>query len=85
MSESGTPSDRLEDIRRRIDQARDRLELHDMLHKDHRATADDLMSRYRHLQNTLADETASVEAKGGHVDSFEKTVLTWINGLTFDR
>ncbi len=73
---------RMNSLENRIGAARERLALHSALHIDHAATLDELTERYVHLQQQLNKETASLESEGVHVDSFEKTVLEWINGLT---
>ncbi len=73
---------RMDALDRGISAARERLALHSTLHMDHAATLDELTERYKHLQQQLNQETASLENEGVHVDSFEKTVLEWINGLT---
>ncbi len=76
---------RLTNLESRIAAARDRLQQHDTARQDYTGTLDQLTERYLHLQQELHSETVSLEAQGVHVDSFEKTVLTWINGLTLHR
>jgi len=83
MAEMDALHARMDRLEGRIAAARDRLALHSILHMDHAATLDELTERYRRLQQQLSRETASLESEGMHVDSFEKTVLEWINGLTF--
>jgi hypothetical protein len=82
MAELDALKDRMNKLEYRIATARDRLALHSTLHLDHAATLDELTERYLHLQQQLNQQTASLEIEGMHVDSFEKTVLEWINGLT---
>ena len=73
---------RLNRLEARIDAARARLALHSVLHLNHAATLDELTERYLHLQQRLNQEATGLETEGMHIDSFEKTVLEWINGLT---
>ena len=75
--------ERMDKLERRISAARERLALHSTLHMDHAATLDELSERYQHLQQQLNSESTSLEHEGMHIDSFEKTVLEWVNGLTF--
>jgi chromosome segregation ATPase len=82
MVELDALRERMDHLEKRIAFARERLALHSALHVDHAATLDELTERYEHLQRQLNKQTASLESEGTHVDSFEKTVLEWINGLT---
>lgn len=85
MNDKDSFSGRMADLKRRIDEAEGKLRLHVILHKDHQATIDGLRKRYALLEQQLEDQTAAAEAKGHHVDSFEKTVRWWINTLNFDH
>ncbi len=85
MAEMDSLQARMSSLERRIAEARERLTLHSTLHQDHAATLDELTERYLHLQQQLQSEAVGLEAQGMHVDSFEKTVLTWINGLTLSH
>ena len=86
MADFASLDDRLTALEQRIAGARDRLDRADpTLHKHHAATLDELTERYLHLQQQLHSETTDLEAQGVHVDSFEKTVLNWINGLTLNH
>lgn len=85
MSEDKALTQRMEDLKRRIDQAEEKLRLRMILHKDHQVTIDELRRRYALIEQQLEDETATLEAKGHHVDSFEKMVMRWIDTLTFDH
>ncbi len=82
MTDFSSLDGRLNTLEKRIAGARGRLCQHDTAHRDHAATLDELTERYLHLQQELRGESVDLEAQGVHVDSFEKTVLTWINGLT---
>lgn len=82
MAELDALRARMTDLERRITAARERLAQHSILHLDHAATLDELTERYRQLQRRLDTETAKLASEGMPVDSFEKTVLEWINGLT---
>jgi DNA repair ATPase RecN len=85
MTDGGSMKERLDSLESRISAARERLRLNDALHKDHAATIEELTRHYQHLQQQLDVEAADLASQGVHVDSFEKTVLNWINGLTFNR
>lgn len=82
MADFGSLNDRLNRLESRIAAARHRLKLHDTAHRDHAEALEELTERYLHLQQELHSESANLEAQGVSVDSFEKTVLTWINRLT---
>lgn len=85
MTESPELRARLNQIGRQIKDAEDHLKLRGMLHKDHKASADELTQRYQALSRELDDEVTKLEAHGAHIGSLEKTVLTWVNSLNFDR
>ncbi|HEX3161667.1 MAG TPA: hypothetical protein VHQ92_03735 [Pseudolabrys sp.] len=85
MADFSSLNDRLNNLEKRIAAARDRLYLHETPHSDHATALDELTERYFYLQQELNSETANLEAEGVHVDSFEKTVLDWINSLTFNH
>ncbi len=85
MDEAVNLKARLDAIEARIQQASEKLKLRGLFHKDHQATAEELLKRYRLLTDQLNGEVASLEAHGHHVDSLEKTVLNWVNGFGFDR
>lgn len=82
MADFSSLDGRLNNLENRIAGARGRLCRHDTAHRDHAATLDEMTERYLHLRQQLHSESVNLEAQGVHVDSFEKTVLTWINGLT---
>jgi predicted nucleic acid-binding Zn-ribbon protein len=82
MAEMDALRERMNKLERGIAAARERITHHSSSHMDHAATLDELTDRYLHLQQQLNQETASLESEGMHVDSFEKTVLDWINRLT---
>jgi len=85
MADFSSLNDRLNNLEKRIAAARDRLCLHKTPHSDHATALDELTERYLYLQQELQSETVNLEAQGVHVDSFEKTVLNWINGLTLNH
>lgn len=85
MADFSSLNDRLNNLETRIAGARARLNQHSAAHQDHASTLDELTERYLHLQRELRGEAADLESQGVHVDSFEKTVLIWINGLTLDH
>jgi DNA repair exonuclease SbcCD ATPase subunit len=85
MDEAETLKTKLDDLDRRIREARDHLKLREVFHKDHEATADELARRYKMLRDNLNSEVSSLEAQGKHVNSFQKTVLDWLNKIGFDR
>ena len=85
MAELDVLHQRMNTLEQRITEARERLALHSALHVNHAATLDELTERYEHLQRQLSRQTATLETEGVHVDSFEKTVLEWVNGLTLPR
>ncbi len=85
MAELDALHERMNTLEHRIQGARERLALHSALHVDHAATLDELTERYTELQRQLTQQTATLESQGVHVDSFEKTVLEWVNGLTLPR
>ena len=76
---------RMSGLESRISAARERLIVNGTVHEDHSATLDELTKHYEHLQQQLHNETVDLEAHGVHVDSFEKTLLNWINGLTLNH
>lgn len=82
MAELDALHERMNTLEDRIQGARERLALHSALHVDHATTLDQLTERYQTLQQQLKDQSATLETEGVHVDSFEKTVLEWVNGLT---
>lgn len=82
MAEPDALRARMTTLEQRLSAAREKLALHSTLHVDHAATLDELTQRYQHLQQQLNQQSASLEAEGVHVDSFEKTVLEWVDGLT---
>ncbi len=82
MAELDALRARMNTLDQRITAAREQLALHATLHVDHAATLEELSERYQHLQRQLNKQTATLETEGMHVDSFEKTVLEWVNGLT---
>lgn len=81
MAELDALHERMNSLEHRIADARERLAQHSALHVDHAATLDELTQRYERLQHQLNQQTASLETEGVYVDSFEKTVLEWVNGL----
>ena len=85
MDEFAPLKARLDAIDEKIRKARERLKLNGLFHKDHKATTDELSQRYQILSAQLDSEVAALEAHGKDVDSLEKTVLIWVNGLGFDR
>ena len=82
MADFGSLNDRLAALEARIRSARERLHLHNTPLEDHAATLDELTERYLYLQQELQSETVDLKEHGVHIDSFEKTVLGWVNGLT---
>ncbi len=82
MAELDALRERMNTLERRIAGARERLASHSALHVDHAATLDELTERYEHLQKQLDKQSAGLESEGVHVDSFEKTVLEWVDGLS---
>lgn len=85
MTDDSDIARRITDLKQRIDQAEELIKSRMTLHKNHQATINDLRKRHALLEQQLADEAASAEAKGAHLGSLEQTVLRWINSLTFDR
>ena len=84
MDEKESLRARLDAIDTRIEQARSRLTLNGLFHKDHQATTDQLERRYKLLAEQIEAETGSLEAHGVHVNSFEKSVLSWFNSIKLD-
>ena len=85
MTNKSDITQRMEELKLRIDQAEEKVKLREILHKDHQVTIDGLRRRYALLEQQLADETTDAEAKGHHIGSLEMTALRWINALNFDR
>jgi capsule polysaccharide export protein KpsE/RkpR len=76
---------RMADLHSKIVAAQKRLEATNQYHNDHKATVDDLITRYNYLQKQLAEEVSDIEAHDHHVSALEKSVLHWINSLQFDH
>lgn len=85
MDEMDNLKSKLDSVGSRIEEIRKKLQLKELFHKNHEATADELTQRYKLLAQELKNEVDSLEATGNHVENLEKTVLTWMNSLNFDH
>ena len=78
-------SERLADLGKRIDTSLDRLKLKNALHAEHGPTGEELKRRYEHIQETVMAEIADIEAHGREVSALERSVLEWMEHISFDR
>jgi hypothetical protein len=76
---------KLDALDRQIREARARLTLAGIFDRDHIATADEIARRLALLRDMLDGEVASLEARAGQLNSFQKEVLIWLNRIGFDR
>jgi len=85
MDEADAFRAKLEELDRKIRDARERLTLAGLFDRGHRATKDELDRRLRLLREMLDSEVTNLEAHGVHVHRFQEDVLIWLNRIGFDR
>ena len=85
MNEKENLRAKLDALDSKIEQARSRMRLSGLFHKDHDATADELQERYKLLAEQVDAAVDGLEAQGVHTNSFEKSVLSWLNSINLDR
>jgi hypothetical protein len=73
-----------DDLDKRVRRAGDRLRLIGIFDRDRRATRDERNLRQRVLREMLESEIATLEARSGHVNGFQKTMLIWLNKMGLD-
>ena len=85
MDENEAFKAKLDELERKIRDARSRLMLAGTFDKDHQATVDEIQQRLQLLREMLDSEVASLEAKSGQLNNFQKAVLIWLNRVGLDR
>jgi|GEM_PF-1384608 len=84
MTDKELNGQRLEALHDKIVSMQERLKLKGIFHKDHKATASELLARYQLLQKELEEELVDIESHGRKVSWLEKSVLDWMNRVNFD-
>lgn len=74
---------RLDELGQKIAETQHRLQLKAVMDHDHAKTAEELVERHNLLAAELRKEVSDFEAHGRHVGALEKSVLDWINSLSF--
>ena len=76
---------RLQEIDEQIRRARKRLGLTESFHEGHVFAKGDLDLQYEFIRGMVDSEVENFEAKGMHINSLQKTILFWLNGIAYDR
>ncbi len=73
--------DRLDELGRKLTDAKTRLKLRNSLHDGHKLTNGELLARHEFLKRALNDEIADFEVHGHRVSALEQDAMIWINSI----
>jgi len=75
---------KLDDVGKRIEQTKNKLQLRGIFVRDHQITQEELDKRYQLLKSQLDKEVHSLEERHYHVNQLEQAFLKWMNAIDFD-
>lgn len=76
---------RLDELGGKIDEVLERLRIQHSMHSSQGAKGEDLKKRHEMIQDAVNQEVADFEESGRHVSALERSVLEWLEHLSFDK